>query len=294
MLGQAELTLFDDARPRLLGLAYRILGSRTDAEDAVQDTFLKWMDADRADIRNPGAWLTTTCTRRCLDLLRAAHRTRVNYVGPWLPEPIQQTDEDDLSQDLDMASSLKTAFLLMLERLSPKERAAYLLHEIFDTPYADIADALDMQEAACRKLVSRARTHVNVSKTRFATPVQRQDQLLAAFRAAVTAGTTDVLQALLSEDIRLAADGGGKVPAIRKPLYGKAAVGKLLAGLRRYWEEFEWEISTINGERGFVLREEGQVQATVSFAYDPDGKATDIFIMRNPEKLENLGAIAIR
>jgi RNA polymerase sigma-70 factor (ECF subfamily) len=180
----------------LLGLAYRILGSRADAEDAVQDTFIKWQGTDQSEIENPAAWLTTACTRRCIDLARAAHKTRVEYVGAWLPEPIQTSpDEQD---KLALAGSLQTAFLLVLERLTPKERAAYLLHEIFDVPYPEVARTLDMQEPACRKLVSRAKATIDQAKVRHVTPVDRQEQLLAAFEEALAAGSTDRLSSLLS------------------------------------------------------------------------------------------------
>ena len=175
MLSRTDARIFEEARPKLLGLAYRILGSLADAEDAVQDTFLKWAEADRDAIESPLSWLTTICTRRCLDLLRAANRSRVNYVGAWLPEPIQKPIQDDAETNLDLATSLKTAFLLMLERLTPKERAAYLLHDIFEMPYAEIAETLDIREGACRKLVSRAKANIDQAKTRFTTPVERQD-----------------------------------------------------------------------------------------------------------------------
>lgn len=149
--------LFESRRPFLIGLAYRILGSLADAEDAVQDTYIKWLNADRHSILNPAAWLTTVCTRRCLDLLRAAQQARVDYVGIWLPEPIQTAVAKTPEQTLELSSSLSTAFMLLLERLTPRERAAYLLHDIFDLPYADLAMTLGGEETACRKLVSRAR-----------------------------------------------------------------------------------------------------------------------------------------
>lgn len=288
------MELFESCRPKLMGLAYRILSSTSDAEDAVQDTFLKWANADRSEIGNHEAWLTATCTRRCLDLLRAAHRARVNYVGAWLPEPVQTRSQNDAETSLELASSLKTAFLLMLERLSPKERAAYLLHEIFETPYGEIAGVLEIRESACRKLVSRARANIDLAKTRFETPVDRQDELLAAFHAAVANGETSRLETLLSEDIQLTADGGGKVPAILEPLHGKAAVLSFLAKrLHEYWADFRWSTVHINGERGISLAYQGHVHATVSFAFDRNGKAADIYIVRNPEKLENLHEISI-
>jgi RNA polymerase sigma factor (sigma-70 family) len=278
---------FEQVRPMLTGLAYRMLGSRADAEDAVQDTFLKWQAAPKDEIERPAAWLTTACTRRCIDLLRSAHRTRVDYVGPWLPEPIHTPVEDML--DLQLASSLTTAFLLMLERLTPKERAAYLLHEIFDVDYPQIATILDMQESACRKLVSRARANIDQEKVRHETPRERQQQLLSAFETAVTSGEINTLAALLSEDVRLAADGGGKVPTIQRVLHGKAEVLEFIAQTSGpYWITCEWTGADINGGRGIILRREGATVASLSFTFDADGRATDIYVMRNPDKLARL------
>ena len=285
---------FTALRPQLLGLAYRILGSLADAEDAVQDTFLRWDKADRLDIENPAAWLTAVCTRRSLDLLRAAHRSRVSYVGAWLPEPIHTPLESDPERDVERASSLTTAFLLVLQRLTPKERAAYLLHDIFDTSYGEIAETLEIEQSTCRKLVSRARAHVAAAKVRHRTPTERQDQLLAAFQAAVTSGATAKLATLLSDDVRLSADGGGKVPAARKTLHGKEKVlGFLAKGLHRFWADFRWRVATINGGRAIGLEQAGTTVAVVTFGYDETGKAADIFIVRNPDKLAKRQLVAI-
>ena len=290
-----DIQAFEEARPRLLGLAYRILGSLADAEDAVQDTFVKWSGVDRSGIDNALSWLTTACTRRCLDLLRAAHRQRVDYVGAWLPEPVQTLSETDPETDLDLAKSLTTAFLLMLERLTPKERAAYLLREIFDRPYAEVAEALDLNEGACRKLVSRAKAHIDQAKIRHATPPDRQDRLLAAFQEAVTSGDPAPLAALLSSEIRLSTDGGGRVPALLDILVGHEAVIAFLTDpLNRYWAEFHWRNVDINGDRGIVVERDGETAAAVSFAYGKSGLVTDIYIMRNPDKLARLGPVAIR
>lgn len=294
MLGSDNIRTFEAARPTLLGLAYRILGSRVDAEDAVQDTFMKWAKADRHEIENPFSWMTTICTRRCLDLLRSAQRSRVDYVGAWLPEPIHTPIESEVETKLDVASSLTTAFLLMLERLTPKERAAYLLHEIFDVPYPDVADTLEIKEPTCRKLVSRAKANIDRANIRHVTPLAKQDQLLAAFQAAIANGGTAELAALLADDIRLSADGGGKVPAIRHVLQGKSDVLAFIEQrLVNYWADLRWAVIDVNGGRGFVLEQDGVTVGTVSFAYDQAGKAKDIFIMRNPDKLTYLGAIAI-
>jgi RNA polymerase sigma-70 factor (ECF subfamily) len=289
MTGQTSAAIFEQSRPMLLGLAYRILGSRADAEDAVQDTFIKWQTADRSGIENPAGWLTTACTRRCIDLLRAAHRTRVDYVGPWLPEPVHTILEETPAEKLALTSSLTTAFLLLLERLTPKERAAYLLHEIFDVDYPEIARTLEMQESACRKLVSRARGNVEQARVRHVTPPGRQSELLEAFEAAIVTGATDRFAALLTDDIELAADGGGKVPAVREVLRGKERVlGFVREALHRHWNTHEWVVTDLNGARGVMVRKDGATIASVTFAYDENGRATGIYIMRNPDKLAAL------
>ncbi|MEM8587234.1 MAG: RNA polymerase sigma factor SigJ [Pseudomonadota bacterium] len=285
---------FENARPTLMGLAYRMLGSRADAEDAVQDTFERWASADRALIENDTAWLTATCTRRCIDMLRAAHRKRVDYVGAWSPEPIQTPIESDVQDKLDMSASLTTAFLLILERLTPKERAAYILHDVFDVPYDQVATTLDIREEACRKLVSRAKASIGQAKVRHATPVERQDQLLTAFRTAIFGGNTAQLTALLLEDVRLSADGGGKVPAVLKALQGKPDVLAFVSDrLRSYWAGFEWLEADINGIRGVIVKDQGETHATVSFAYDDACRVTDIYIVRNPDKLARLSEATI-
>jgi RNA polymerase sigma-70 factor (ECF subfamily) len=284
-----DLRAFETARPVLLGLAYRILGSQADAEDAVQDTFIKWEQTEKAGIENPIAWLTTACTRRCIDLLCAAHRTRVEYVGAWLPEPIQTATMATSESDPSLGASLGTAFMLMLERLTPKERAAYLLHEIFDMTYPDIARTLQIQETTCRKLVSRARANIDQAKVRHVTPRERQEQLLAAFETALTSGSTEPLAALLSDEIELAADSGGKVPAIGRILRGKDEVlDFVLRALRRYWHTYRRTPLDLNGARGLIVHRDGLPSAAVSFAYDQAGRVTNIYIMRNPDKLSRL------
>jgi RNA polymerase sigma-70 factor (ECF subfamily) len=292
------LAEFEQARPGLLGLAYRILGSRADAEDAVQDTFLKWQANDRDGIDNPGAWLTTVCTRHCLDILRSADRARVEYVGPWLPEPVQTANDDAMDANSPehasaLASSLTTAFLLALQRLTPKERAAYLLHEIFDVSYPEVARTLELQEPACRQLVSRARGHIEQSKVRHATPPARQRQLLAAFGTAIATGSVDALAGLLSDDVRLSADGGGKVSAARRVMHGPEEVLRFIqAGLHEWWAGSKLEEATINGRLGLIQHEGGAVAAAVTFAWNEDGRLTDVFIMRNPDKLARIETAA--
>lgn len=284
----AHEQIFEAARPRLLGLAYRILGSRADAEDVVQDTFLLWASEAEDQIANPNGWLTTACTRRCLDVLRSAYRTRIDYVGAWLPEPVSTTAGNAVDEEASVASSLTTAFLLMLERLTPKERAAYLLHEVFDVSYPEIAETLDLQEAACRKLVSRAKENIDQTKVRQSTPLGVQNRLLVAFNAAIVSGDTSKLAHMLSSDIRLSADSGGKVPTILEVIEGTQVLVFLCERLREYWATYEWQQTDINGGRGIVLHEGNAMAAVVTFAYDAANKVTDIFIVRNPEKLARL------
>lgn len=289
MLESDKISIFEKARPGLLGLAYRILGTWADAEDAVQDTYLKWQNTGKSEIENPAAWLRTICTRRCIDILRSAHKKRVDYVGEWLPEPVQTPPGKDVDSDLALANSLKTAFLLMLERLTPKERAAYLLREIFDVEYGEIAETLEIKESACRKLVSRARDHVEQARIRHTTPQQKQEQLLSAFELAVNSGETKQLAALLSDDIEIHTDGGGKVPAAGRVLRGKVEVLRFVEKvMHKFWPALEWAVSDINGGRGLILHENGIVINVVSFDFDGAGKIKGIYVMRNPDKLSHL------
>jgi len=288
-------TVFEQRRPFLLGLAYRILGSRAEAEDAVQELFIKWLEADRASITTPAAWLTTACTRHCIDVLRSVRTSRVDYIGTWLPEPIHTTHQDSPEHRLELASSLSTAFMLLLERLTPKERAAYLLHEIFDMDYPQVADAVGVQEAACRKLVSRAKASLGNGQARYQPEPVRQTQLLNAFHGAIASGSTVSLSAMLSEDVELCADSGGKAPAIRETLSGIARVLDFIGQpLHTYWQACEWLPIEINGAQGVVIKADGVITASMTFGFDEAGRVSRIFIMRNPDKLTGLeGALNV-
>ncbi|MDI1274048.1 sigma-70 family RNA polymerase sigma factor [Polaromonas sp.] len=289
MQGISPTAVFEERRRHLFGLAYRILGSRADAEDAVHDVYIKWLGADHASIATPAAWLTTLCTRHCIDMLRDAQRSRVDYVGTWLPEPIHTRTEETPETHALLASSLSMAFLLLLERLTPRERAAYLLHEIFETPYAEVAGILDMEEAACRKLVSRASVNIAQGRVRHVTPPKVQDELLAAFREAITGGSTESLASLLSDDIAVSADSGGKVPSVEGVFQGKGSVLTLVTTqLARYWAAYEWVPCEINGGRAIQLRANGEIVTAITFAYNDEGQATNIYILRNPDKLDGL------
>ncbi len=293
MADQTDATeVFEDARPVLTGLAYRILGSYAEAEDVVQDSFLAWQAADRDAISRPRSWLMTVCTRKAIDVLRSARLARTRYVGPWLPEPVR-TDYFEAPQEAAVAlsDSVTMSFLLVLERLSPKERAAFLLHDVFAMDYGDVAAALDVGEPACRKLVSRARTNVRRQENVRTVPRERQEALVAAFEQAIRTGETGPLAAMLSADATLRADGGGKVAAARKPLRGAptvlAFVRKVLSPAWRA-HEIELQVAEVNAGLALIAYLEGVPDAAVTFAFGDDRKVTDVFIVRNPDKLARL------
>jgi RNA polymerase sigma factor (sigma-70 family) len=285
----------DLVRGTLLGLAYRMLGSRTEAEDAVQDTFVRWQEAERTEIRNAAAWLTMTCTRRCIDLLRRAERHRLDYVGAWLPEPVHTPASPPDECAIPLASSLATAFLLVLERLSPQERAAYLLHDIFELTYPRIAQTLGLNEAACRKLVSRARISIGQAKARVEPPpLTRQEQLLCAFREAIETGDADAFAAMLSDDIEIQHDSGGKVPAAIHVLQGKQGVVDFVRKfLHHVWRKYQWTVVDLNGARAVLLDNGGVIVTAVTIGFDSNGVATNIYILRNPDKLASLSMTSI-
>jgi len=287
----SESQIFENARPRLWGLAYRMLGSAADAEDAVQDTYLRWQAAERSAIDRPEAWLTTACTRRCIDMLRAAHRARVDYVGPWLPEPIVAAVGQELAAEttdaVELADSLSTAFLLLLERLTAPERAAFLLHDVFDYDYGEVAAALDKSEEACRKLVSRARKRVGSAETRFRPEPERQRLLLESFLQALRNGAPKQLEKALAEDIEFWADSGGKVTAARQVLCGAQTVARFLHKVwQSSWHQYEFAAAEVNGGPGLILREAGNTVGVLSIATTCDGRIAGIFVVRNPEKLK--------
>lgn len=283
---------FERERRRLFALAYRILGSAAEAEDAVQDTYLKWHAADRDAIACAPAWLTTCCTRQCIDMLHSARRARTDYVGTWLPEPLHMVDDQSPDQLAEQASSVGTAFMLMLERLSPRERAAYLLHEVLDMGYADVAAALSSTEAACRQLVARAKARLGKGGARVPPPPrERQQQLLLAFQRALTTGQLQPLVSHLAEDIVLCADGGGKASTIASPVQGRPAVADALRMLSRHWRQDDWQPALLSGSQGFLLWQDGRLETAVSFAFGPQPCIAGLYIVRNPDKLERLSAL---
>ena len=274
---------FEPVRPKLKRVAYRMLGSVADAEDVVQDAFLRWLDTDRAEIASPEAWLVRVVTRLSLDVLKSARRRRETYVGPWLPEPVVEA-EPDLDDDVTLP------LLIALERLSPLERAAFLLHDVFGMPFEDVAASIERDTAATRQLAARARQHVHEARPRFAVDRARGLEMAEAFHDAVETGDVSVLQAMLAHDVVFTSDGGGKRPAGPRPLVGAEIVLQFLQNLTRLLAKNPSQFvryGMINGLPGYVtLEADGELQTTALEI--GDGGITAIYVMRNPDKLRHL------
>ncbi|MGQ3101729.1 MAG: sigma-70 family RNA polymerase sigma factor [Sphingopyxis solisilvae] len=273
--------VFDPLRPLLTRVAYRMLGSVADAEDVVQDAFIRWLAADRAVVREPAAFLRRTVTRLCLDQLKSARRRRETYVGPWLPDPLVGDEEED---------DVTLPLMLALERLSPLERAAFLLHDVFGVGFDEVAATIDRDPAATRQLAARARAHVRDARPRYKLEKQRGLEIANAFFEASRSGDMGALGAMLAADVGMWADGGGKRPAAAIPILGKALVMKLhrsVAVLLRKYGSTMVHTGMINGLPGFVTREaDGELQTTALEI--EDGKVTGIYVMRNPDKLRHV------
>lgn len=276
---------FDPLRPALTRVAYRMLGSVADAEDVVQEAFVRWMRADRAQVREPEAFLRQTVTRLCLDVLKSARRRRETYLGPWLPDPVVEAEAvEDVTLPL----------LLVLERLSPLERAAFLLHDVFGLPFEEVASALGRSPAACRQLANRARLHVRQARPRFRVEQPQALQLAQAFFTASRSGDLAALSAMLAEEVVIYADGGGKRRAPTRPVRGVSRVVKLHKALARLYARHGSALvqaGFVNGLPGFVSREgDGELQST-ALAIEA-GKIAAIYVVRNPEKLAHLNTQA--
>jgi RNA polymerase sigma-70 factor, ECF subfamily len=276
-------------RGRLLGLAYRMLGSRSDAEDVVQDAYLRFAGAQ--DVHNAEAFLVTVVTRLCLDRLKSARAQREVYVGPWLPEPV--FDAEGLSADTatELADDLSFALLLALDRLSPLERAAFLLHDMFETPFSEIAAMLDRTEASCRQLASRARRAVRDEHPPPATTPDSHARLLQAFGEAVASGNVARLAELLRADAVALTDGGGRKTAALNPIVGADKIARFFIGLaaKNAGHDIRIEPAMINGAFGALLYLDGELDHTMSMAISGE-KIAAIYIVRNPDKLRHLPA----
>jgi RNA polymerase sigma-70 factor, ECF subfamily len=274
--------VFESHRRFLVGLAYRMLGSVAEAEDVVQDAYVRWTAADRSDVVEPRAFLARTVSRLCLDRMKSARARRESYVGTWLPEPYVDADQA-------FAADLSVALLMTLERLSPLERAAFLLHDVFDMDYRDIGEVLERSEDACRQLATRAREHVRDDRPRFAASQDATARLADAFHTALVAGDVAQLAQLLAEDAVMYSDGGGKKLAALNPVYGRDKILRFVVGIsskRALPTADEVERTTINGLPGFVLRTSEGVE---TLAIDIAGESiVAIYAIRNPDKLRHL------
>jgi len=282
---------FQHHRPRLLALAYRLLGSRADAEDVVQDAWLRWAGADTAAIADPEAWLVTATTRLGLDRLRATTRQRLDYVGPWLPEPLHIAADlppaPDPAQVHALAEDVSLAFLALLEQLGPEERAAFLLKEAFDHDYAVIANLLGHSEANCRQLVHRARRRLQEGRPRFAADAGQHRRLLARFMEASQQGDNAAIQALLHANAQLISDGGGVVTAAIRPLLGAERIGQLFWAIARRGGTHPARLGSVNGEPA-ILRFEGDHLHSVTTIVVDGERIARIYSVLNPHKLRAL------
>ena len=275
-------------RDRLFGLAYRLLGRAADAEDAVQETFLRWAAADQQAIANPAAWLTTVCTRVCLDTLKSARWRRERYVGPWLPEPVLTSTGPDDSAVL--AESLSMAFLVVLESLSPLERVAFVLHDLFGHSYDEVAATLERSPDAVRQLASRARRRIAERPSRFEADAKRGADVAGAFLDACMGADVDRLLELLAPDVVFVADSGGAVPAPRQPVHGADRVARLLLALASQVPAgTELRTVEVNAMPGVVAIVDGRVDTVLSLDV-VDGRIATVHVVRNPEKLRALSA----
>jgi RNA polymerase sigma-70 factor (ECF subfamily) len=285
MSAESDATaVFDAQRPRLVRIAYRMLGSLAEAEDIVQDAWLRWHQADRAAVRDPAAFLARTVSRLSLDVLKSARVRREAYVGPWLPEPILVTEEEP---DDDVTLTL----MMALERLSPLERAAFLLHDVFGMPFEEVAVAIDRDVAACRQLAARARKHVRGERPRFRVDKEKGLAIANAFFDASRSGDIGALKGLLAADVVLQADGGGKRSAAQQPVIGEAVVAGFFARLAEaagHRRPPVLHMGLIDGLPGYVTEERDGIQVTALGI--EDGRIAAIYVVRNPDKLERLAA----
>ena len=292
--GTVTLAAFEEHRALLFSVAYRMLGSVAEAEDVLQETFIRWQRARSSgeEIRSPKAFLVTVASRLCINHLESARSRREEYVGEWLPEPLV-TQEEGTARQIEVDESVSMALLLMLERLTPSERAVFLLHEVFDYRHAEIAEALGVTEASCRQLLRRARRHVRLSRPRFRAPATEHSELLERFARAAGNGDMDQLVSLLSGSVVMHTDGGGSASALRLPIHGPERVAQAsVHGLRRLLAlGVRQRVVQINGRDGIVSYVDGRPQSVFTIE-EKDGRIEAIYVVTNPEKLGHLPAIA--
>ena len=289
---------FESYRTYLFAIAYRMLGSAMDAEDMVQETYIRYQATPPETIRSLKAYLTTILTRLCMDQLQLAHRKREQYIGPWLPEPILTTETSAMAETaetadpekrVDMQESISLAFLMLLEQLQPFERAVFLLREVFAYEFAEIAAMLDKSEAACRRACSRAKLHLQAHRPRFPASPDTHRQLLTSFLRAVQMGDMAALTDMLAEEVTLWADGGGKVKgAATRPVLGREFVARFIVGTKRFWpESSRAELGEVNGQAAVIVYVDEQLFSVLTIDVDAD-HIQAVRIMANPEKLPQI------
>lgn len=277
-------------RRLLFTVAYEMLGSAVDAEDVVQETWLKWKDVDRAEVRDPRAYLVRIVTRKALDHLRTVSRRREDYVGPWLPEPLLTSP--DVAEDVELADSLSTAMLLVLETLTPTQRAVFVLHEVFGVGYDELAEAVGKTEAAVRQISHRARAHAAERRPRGAVSRADTRSALEAFQRALVTGDLQDLADILAPDVVMLGDGGGIKQALPRPVLGADKVARLLqAGLAAVVGDFEAELVQVNGWPALLVRFRGEIDSVMTMRVE-EGLVSGIYTVRNPEKLSRILEVA--
>jgi RNA polymerase sigma-70 factor (ECF subfamily) len=278
----SEGAAFEAHRPLLFSLAYRMLGSATQADDVVQDAWLRARQDEHSDIRSARAYLTTIVTRLSIDRLRSAERTRLEYPGPRLPEPLAEPNQESA----ELAPSLTTAFLVLLEQLTPTERAVFVLREVFELDFDEIARSIDKTQANTRQILTRARGRLRDSRPRFTASRRESEEIVRHFRHACVTGNVQELMAVLHADATLVSDGGGKAIAATRPVLGAERIAKFLLGYagKLHWSESHFQLVTVNGTRGLLLRHPIAGDGTYSFDI-VDGRIRAIYVMRNPDKL---------
>jgi RNA polymerase sigma-70 factor (ECF subfamily) len=286
--GNRRLAAFEQQRERLLGVAYRMLGSRAEAQDVVQDAWLRWDRAAAAEIRSPQAWLIAATTRLCIDRLRQLRASREAYVGPWLPEPLTLDTAPPADHAAELASDLSVAFLALLERLAPEERAAFLLHEIFDSGYDDIARILGKSEAASRQIVSRARKRVRAARPRVQVNADAHKRLLEGLAQAIQAQDPAAMLRLLAEDACWTSDGGGKAKAAKKVIRGARRVARFGLGVfHRHVAELDFRPMNVNDEAGIAVYWDRHLISLIAIRTD-GRRILDVYSILNPDKLHGL------
>ncbi|MEM7433637.1 MAG: sigma-70 family RNA polymerase sigma factor [Myxococcota bacterium] len=289
-----EHELFESNRKHLTALAYRMTGSLAEAEDIVQEAYLRWKRSGADTVRHPRAFLSKTVTRLCLDFLKSARKRRESYVGPWLPEPLVGSVAAPDSDAGELARDVSTALMLALERLTPLERAVFLLREVFDVDYQDVAGTVGRSEDACRQLVSRAKKNIAAARPRYQPSRDECERVVEAFGAAVITGDLTQLEATLADDAILYADGGGRVRSALRPIHGANRIARFFIGVTKkspFSSDMQVLPRLVNGSPGFVIVDAGEVVQTMAFEVT-EGRVRTIYAVRNPDKLARLSVLS--